>query len=327
MATEAVDIVNMALGKIGGAGDQVDGSAFVSSLSDTDSVSSFCNTAYPQVRKKVIIDLALRDAPFRETAKYADLGADIKALDKDISTIEVGASPTYTITVTTDEDHDLSTGDTVALLKIDGDGGITGLNGTTYTITVTDTDVFTLDDTTGDSDYDHTADSGVVSLSPDVGGWLYVFDLPSECIAVVKQLDETFTNYLKHRTKYRFETALNKDSDGLVLMTNNYTNASGDGAFVQYVIDQDDPTIFCNELIECIATRLAAELCPVVGRSLKTRQEMMMEYLQVKIPEAMAYNLGQFDNRSKPETDYLGGRGEVSQSIPKSTIRRATNNF
>lgn len=312
-----LQIANKALGKIGGLGDQQGADPFLADWDSTDSLPSFITTTYEAVKPQVIKDLALRESPFRETTKYADLGTDLKQSDVGISSIAVGADP-FPITVTTEEAHGLSTGDTVYLTGIRGTGGIETLNNAVYTITVVLATTFTLDDTAGTAAYSHTADSGTVSLCPEIGGWSYAFDLPSSCIAVVKQLMETFSTTTKSRQKYRFETLLNRDSDGQILVTNNYSNSAGDSAFIQYVINQSDPTVFSEPLKECIATLLAAEISPFVGKDMKTRIDLLTEYQQLNIPEAMKFNQSQVDNRSKPVGNYLGGRSEVP-SAPTSS--------
>jgi len=78
------DLANLALGKIGGAGEANNGNAFIASIADTDKVSSWCRFSLPRVRRKVIIELATAECPFRETIRFAGLGA---ALD---TTPEIG---------------------------------------------------------------------------------------------------------------------------------------------------------------------------------------------------------------------------------------------
>lgn len=70
------DICNLALSKIGGASDQESGAGFIASINGTDRVSVRCKFLFPRVRRRVIIDLAKRDAPFPETLMYKDLGGE-----------------------------------------------------------------------------------------------------------------------------------------------------------------------------------------------------------------------------------------------------------
>lgn len=311
MSYTELQLANKALAKIGGAGDQLQGNAFLPDLAGSDNVTTFVVAALPEIRKKVIIDLALRDCPFREATKYADLGTDLISLDVAISGIAVGAGPTYTVTVTTSEAHGLLTDDYVRLYDIDGTGGIeAGLNNQVKKVTVTTTTAFTLQATTGAAAWAHTADTGVVTITPQIGDYEYAFDLPSTCIAVVKMLDETFNSDGK-RQEYKFETILNVDDTGQLLITNDYSNYDGNSAFIQYCIDQSNPNLFSQALIECLACLLAAELSPICGKDIKTRQQMLMEYETIAIPEAQAFNQSQFNNYAKSPVDYLGGRSKT----------------
>ncbi len=75
MATET-EVCNIALGKIGGAGDQESGTGLIASINGSDRISARCKALFPRVRRRVIGDLAKERAPFNETLKYADLGAE-----------------------------------------------------------------------------------------------------------------------------------------------------------------------------------------------------------------------------------------------------------
>ncbi|MDD5328038.1 MAG: hypothetical protein PHY02_09555 [Phycisphaerae bacterium] len=148
---------------------------------------------------------------------------------------------------------------------------------------------------------------------PEIGGWEYAFNLPSDCIAVSKLLDEDFTSTTEKRTEYQFETIVNKTNNGRLLLTNDLTNADGTGAFIEYVIDQTNPAAFSKTLKNCIVLLLAAELCPLVGKDPKLRNQLLIEYEQLTKPSAKKYNQSQFNNyaKSKPG-DYFGGRGQTT---------------
>lgn len=231
---QKIDVVNKALGKIGGAGDQVNGEAFLANLNGADKVTKWVLAIYDQIRQKVITDLALEKCPFIETRKYADLGNMIAAADL-----------------------------------------------------------------------------------PIIGGWSYGFDLPQGCLIVVRQLEEKFPQVLAGtlspvsvgtRNEYQFDTMLNKDSDGRILVTNDLCNADNDSAFIEYCIDQTAEAMWCVPFIECMATLLAAELCPLIGKDLKTRAALMQEYIQLCIPFAKSYNQSQYNNYAAKVPDYKGGR-------------------
>ncbi len=320
-------IINKALGKIGGAGNQLGSEPFISDIAAQDTITVFAVNTLEVVIRKAIEDLALRDCPFRESLKYADLGTELHAQDVDIASIAIGVDP-FPINITTATDHNRTTGDIVYLTEIRGTGGIEDLNNAAYAITVTGDKTFTLglsieDDITGEG-YVHTASSGVVAYTPEVGGWAYAFALPSDYIAMVAQLQESFNSTTKGRQKYRFETIINRDETGMILLTNDLSNTAGTSAFVQYVIYQDNPAVYSNPLVECVATLLAAELCPIVGKGMDERIKLLQEYQQVNIPEAMKFNTSQYNNLSKFVPNFLGGRGEVSQD--DGSNQRANSN-
>jgi len=311
MSYSPVNICNFALAKLGGAGDQVNASGQITSLTDTDRISVWCNTMWPKVRAQVITDLAVRRAPIRGTVKMAELDDELVADDVVISDISVGAAPGYAVTVTTDEVHDKVTGDTVVLKGIDGEENIGSLNGVTYTITVVDTTSFTLDTTTGDADWEYTENSGLVSRAPELGPWKYAFDLPADCIAVVRVTDETFGGDENTRRDYRFTTILNRDEDGELILTNEITNKDGDGIYIEYAIDQDDSTLFDVNIVDAMATLLGSELAPVCGRNTDMRLALFAEYRNLALPDAAAFNQGQQNNTAKARTDFRGGRSAV----------------
>ena len=322
MATVLADIANNAGGKIGGFGDQLTGEALITTaqlLANADKISQWVNIKYPIVRQKIITDFAAMETPFNETVKFADLGDDLKQDDIAISTIvSVGG----VVTVTTAKVHGRSTGDTVFLADIKGTL-VNSLNGTTKTITVTTTTAFTLDGVTGTDDWDHTESTGIVSKVPEIGYWNYAFTLPSDYFVMVRHTDEysvsrrsgivNGTSYYNVprdgvKAKYQFDKILNRDGDGFLLLTNNLTNKGGDSAYIEYAIDQQTFSLFSTEFEECIATLLAAELCPIIGRDLDTRQQILAEYKAITVPEAKRNIQAKFNNHTKRVNDFSGGR-------------------
>jgi hypothetical protein len=314
-----VDIANNALGKIGGAGDEVSGEGIVTAAqlsANTIKTCQWINTKYPTVRKKAIKDFAAMGCPFPETQKFADLGTDLKQYDIAIESV---VSSGAVVTITTQEAHGRSTGDTVYLTGIAQDDAedfddieqalITSLNGTTKTITVVDSTSFSLDSTTGvDLTWVHEANTGIVSYVPEMGAWEYAFILPSDLFCMVRQCNESYTTKHGVRRTYQYRRILNKDGDGWLLLTNSLSNLGGNGAYIEYCIDQTDFTLFSPAFEEVIAMLLAYEICPIVGRNLEVRQRLMVEYRQVTVPDAKRENQSQFNNRAKVVTDFSGGR-------------------
>ena len=320
MSYTELSIINKAGGKIGGFGDQLNGHATLANLTGTDKITVLCNAIFPQCRQKVIIDLASRGATFQCARKYADLGTEFRQYDEVIEDI---VSSGGVVTVTTAEAHEFVTGDCLVLLGVRGTNDMElAINGIGFDITVVDITSFTLDGLTGTDSWEYTENSGVAGYIPEVGEWLYAFDLPSDCIAVVKQIDEGFISDFERRQEYRFDRILNTARDGWLLLTNNYSNIAGDSAFIEYAVDEEDTTLFDEMMVEAIATYLAAELCPTCGRDLKTRQELLAEYTGLSIPNCLKYNGSQSNNFIKKKVDFLGGRGNISTPLSTDFARR-----
>lgn len=239
------DLCNIALGKIGGAGDQQQGNAFISSIDGSDNVSTFCKFTLPRVRRRSIIDLATRECPFRETIRFADLGAAIA-----------------------DDD------------------------------------------------------------TPEIGQWRYAFNLSSDCLAIARQFNENSINVRQHPTahqtrsnvNYQWETIANKKGNGTILLTNTLSNYSGDSAFIEYAIDIKAVGAFSEQMIECVATLLAAELCPVVGRDMETRATLMQEYYLKSIPDAQRVNQSGFNSTARTVPDLSGGRNKNLRGTGGKTV-------
>ena len=227
MSVSETDIANLALGKIGGAGEENSGNAFISSIDDDDKISQWCKLNFPRVRRKVISDLAARKCPFRATVRFLDPGA---ALDS----------------------------------------------------------------------------------YPEIGEWQYAFNLPGDCLEVTRQFYESA---IRSRAAYgpviyenQWETIANSSGSGLVFLTDTLSNLDGDGVFIEYVFDNANTGSFTESQIDCIATLLASEVCPMVGKDIKTSNDMMVKYIEVMIPNAQRANQRGFNNHAKVVPDYSGGR-------------------
>ena len=315
MATDLASVANNAGVKIGGFGDQVDGDGQVTTAqltANTDRISKAINVKYPIVRKDIYADFAARKCPFKETQKFASLGPDLKQDDVSIESITVGADP-FAITVVTQAVHNLTTGDTVYLFDIAGEldtsvEDVDSLNGDTYTVTVVDTLTFTIDDEVGTAAWDHTGNTGYISKVPNIGPYLYAFELPSDFHALVRQTLEGWSTKNGTRREYQCDTVLNRDGDGFILVTNDITNQNGDSAYIEYVFDQQTFAMFSPELEECLAMKLGAELAPMVGRNYEFRTAMLVEYQKLTIPETLRKIQAKENNYSKVVPDFSGGR-------------------
>ena len=228
----SVDLANLALGKVGGAGDQTGASGKITSLADTDQISVWCNTYLPICRQRVISELAAKGAPFPETLKYADLGAEV------------------------------------------------------------------------------TADL------PDMGKWEYAFELPASWLVVTRQLNQSDSVSTDLRSEYPFEIILNDDGDGYLFLTNDLSNSDNDSAYIEYVFDQTTYAMYSPQLVNAIATILAAELCPMVGKNIEERRKHELEYKYTCIPDAIRANAKRL-NGTKVINDYLGGRGQIRVNLSR----------
>ena len=322
MAVTLATIANNAGIKLGGFGDQIGASGQVTDAqltANADPISQAINQKYPVIRAEIYSDFASMQSPFMESFKFARLDGELTQNDKDITTIVVVAG---VVTVTTDEAHGYTTGDTRFIKNVQGTGGIVSINGINHTLTVVDTTSFTLDGITGTDSWDHTENTGVSSEAPEIGRWLYAFDLPTDYLAMVKHTtvaarfdNSPYTSKGSIRPRYRYRTLINRLSDGLLMLTDNIfspipNNITGTNAtaYIEYVIDQTDFDLFSSALTECLAMKLASELSPMVGRNTEFRQALLAEYVNKTIPEAKKWNQSQFDITARAVPDYKGGR-------------------
>jgi len=235
MATET-GIYNIALGKLGGAGDSETGTAFIASIDGDDKVSQWGKLAFPRIRRTVIIDLATSKAPFRSTIRFKGLDAAVA-------------------------DDDL----------------------------------------------------------PEIGGWKYAFNLPGDCLAVISQVSEGSIATRDQRAYsdpggnvyYQWESVANKAGTGKILLTDNLSNTDGDSAFIEYVIDTPDTGGFTENMIDCIATLLASEVAPMIGRDMEASQAMRALYENVVLPKAKKANVAGFNNSARTISNYRGGRNRT----------------
>ena len=221
------EVANLALGKVGGAGEQNNGNAFIGDIDDPGKVASWLKLAFPRMRRRVIKDLAVRKCPFRSTIRFADLGAEL-------------------------------------------------------------------------------------AETPEIGQYQYAFNLPGDCLEVVRQFNESHMSDRARQgpvpVEYQWETVANAAGTGKILLTNILTNLDGDSAFIEYVIDTPNTNSFSEEMIDCVATLLASEVGLMVGASRELRKDMLLQYIQLVIPNAQRANQKGFNNSARAIPDYSGGR-------------------
>ncbi|MFA6282438.1 MAG: hypothetical protein WCY05_08085 [Candidatus Omnitrophota bacterium] len=144
---------------------------------------------------------------------------------------------------------------------------------------------------------------------PEIGSWSYAYNLPTDAIAVFRQIDEAYqSDSTSDMVEYRFTTIANKAGTGSLFLTNNLSNADGDSAFIEYVIDVINPNVWSESLRNCVVTLLAAEACPMIGKKAEQRTTLLAEYKQLTAPEAKKFNASMLNNHAAVIPDYKGGR-------------------
>ena len=233
MASE-LDVANIGLGKIGGAGEALNGNAFITNLNGTDKVSQWCKFSLPRMRRRVITDLATMKCPFRNTIRFKDLGAEL------------------------------------------------------------------------------ASDS-----LPEIGQYDYAFNIPGDYLALVMQFNENYMQK-RHASKgsqstncpiiYQCEVVANKAGTGKILLTDTLSNEGSTSAFIEYVIDLPSVGGWSEEMIDCVATLLASEVAPVLGKDIETSNIMLEKYLRVVVPKAQAANQMGYNATARSIKDFSGGR-------------------
>lgn len=229
-----LEVCNLGLGKLGGAGEALNGNAFLTNLNGSDKVSQWCKFALPRMRKRVIKDLATLKCPFRSTIRFKDLGSALSA-----------------------------------------------------------------------------------DALPEIGQYQYAFNIPGDYLELVMQFNE---NYMQKRQAskgsqstlspiiYQCEVIANKAGTGKILLTDTLSNYGGTSAFIEYVIDTPSVGGWSEEMINCVATLLASEVAPVLGKDIETAERLLERYLRVTVPAAQRANQTGFNATSRSIPDLSGGR-------------------
>lgn len=141
------------------------------------------------------------------------------------------------------------------------------------------------------------ADLGTETTGIEMADWEYVFELPSDCLGVVAQIDE-------EDSSLKFKYAVR----GAYLFTNDYSNSDGDSAYIDYIKKVVDADEYSPTLFEAIATKLAAELAPVYAPSRIV--DLKREYEFLVLPNAEAANQNE---------QYTDGDGSYSWRDARTT--------
>ncbi len=173
------------------------------------------------------------------------------------------------------------------------------------------------------------------SSIPEIGQYLYAFNLPGHCLAVVMQFNENYTATRNasrgsqsniQPITYKWDMIANKAGTGKILLTNTLSNIANTSAFIEYVRDTPNTGGFSEELIDCIATLLASEVGPMVGYTdRKTADEMLFKYREIAIPNAQRANQFGFNNRVRQIPDVSGGRSSRATPALESSLGTYTD--
>lgn len=129
------------------------------------------------------------------------------------------------------------------------------------------------------------------SFSGEKAEWTYVFDLPSGCLDVIRQTDEKY-----HRIEYSYEVKQSK------LFTNALSNEDGDSAYIEWVKNETNGSLFSEETVKCISVLLASDLAPriVAGDwGWKRRIDLLDEFEKLTLPTAKGINHRQQHEHNK----------------------------
>ena len=145
------------------------------------------------------------------------------------------------------------------------------------------------------------------SFSGEKAEYKYVFDLPSGCLDVIRQIDEKY-----HKIEYDHKVKQSK------LFTNALSNEDGDSAYIEYVKNETDGIVFSEETVRCISILLAADLAPriIAGDwGWKRRVDLLEEFEKLTLPVAKGINRRQQYHENEHigrDSHYsiLGGRHE-----------------
>lgn len=132
---------------------------------------------------------------------------------------------------------------------------------------------------------------------PEDADWDYVFNLPSDCVAVINQISED-----ARTTTYEYDVKIGK------LFTNDLTNTDEDSAYIEYVFKQKDASKYSPSLINAIATKLAAEMAPRLKRQ-EYREDLLKEYGGILFQAECLNQLGLYEKGEEGEYTWQTARG------------------
>jgi len=138
-----------------------------------------------------------------------------------------------------------------------------------------------------DHDWSFARRRGTLALLPDTyTGWDLAYQYPSDCLSFRKILDNST------RRKVEFEMLANDDLNKRIILTDQVT-AEG-----EYTARVTNPEMFSALFVSALSWRLAADLAYSLKASLKLKETMLNEYVQVL---SIAKTRNANEGRKQPE--------------------------
>ena len=263
----AVDIANIALQRLG--------QKTISTLTESTRDANVVNQLYVQNRDYCLMladwDCLLTRLPLFRAGSVA------------ISGITAAEPPVVTIT-----SHGFKANE---LVTIEDVAGMTQVNGNTYRVGATTTNSITLFDTAGvavdGSDYTAYSSAGAVYFDPGPD-WEFVYDLPDDTLRMVQLLDDKFG--MSEWYEWRKER--------------NHIYADIENAGLTYVKRETDHSLYQEDLIEVIASRLAWSVAMRINADKELRSVLFNEH-QLALRRAKMTNATGFEDEGPPAVNWV----------------------
>lgn len=282
-------MINLAIGKLHGATDT--GTVYIADLDDSvfatpstgaseDAINA-CRL-YPECLKQ-----ALRDIQPKFARRYADLGANIKITEGgSAGTIFYRGEWLYIFQLPSNF-LDLIAQINEANNTIISKSRVLTAHSWSHLVIGTDSKTY----------YCKANGSGVAANKPITGGtWSTYFALFNA--------DDAYGVDWEDNKAYLAASELK------LLLSNNYSNANGDGAFIEYVAYLatgvgDKPDHYDEHFIQAFTTLLASEMAPWSTEK-QRRFELRQEYERLAKPQAVAFDVR--PDYEETETSWLDAR-------------------
>lgn len=146
------------------------------------------------------------------------------------------------------------------------------------------------------------ADLGAELSDVDKADWEYAFNLPADYLGRCRQVDEEYDSSTLPEDTYEYDK---KIIAGKRLLTNEYSNADGDSAYIQYVYDLQDVSRYSTLLYKAMAINLAASISTwVLADKGARRVQLLEEFETLALPLAEGEAYDQQGSSDKDRGEY-----------------------